>query len=255
MAPTRPPSPRCARRARPDIELGTMVVRERHFCSRCRWLTKSSIPASRMIGPSAARSPCLVHRLAGLGHQVCSDYVRLLDAQLARYRIHVLTGSSRAPASSPEGRRYLLAAMAAAANFAWANRQADADGVCRATGNVLGLVAPPAPPSRCVRRRAQRREGGEAPRRARVSTARGRHEPSPRASTRSRPRTGRSASRSSSRARWARRASSLQASPPRCSARSGRRATALTPSLPHGRPRKRILTATSFAASSRRAAS
>src|SRR5437899_22094 len=42
-----------------------------------------------------------------------------------------------APASSPEGRQY-LAAMAAAANFAWANRQAIADGVRRAVARILG---------------------------------------------------------------------------------------------------------------------
>jgi tRNA-splicing ligase RtcB len=45
-----------------------------------------------------------------------------------------------APASSPEGRAY-LAAMAAAANFAWANRQAIADGVRAAIESVLGRKA------------------------------------------------------------------------------------------------------------------
>jgi tRNA-splicing ligase RtcB (3'-phosphate/5'-hydroxy nucleic acid ligase) len=42
-----------------------------------------------------------------------------------------------APASSPEGQAY-LAAMAAAANFAWANRQAIADSVRGAIGRILG---------------------------------------------------------------------------------------------------------------------
>jgi tRNA-splicing ligase RtcB len=74
----------------------------------------------------------------GLGHQVCTDYVRLFDTQLARYRIHLPDRQlACAPASSPEGRRY-LAAMAAAANFAWANRQAIADQVRLAVGHVLG---------------------------------------------------------------------------------------------------------------------
>jgi tRNA-splicing ligase RtcB (3'-phosphate/5'-hydroxy nucleic acid ligase) len=74
----------------------------------------------------------------GLGHQVCTDYVRLLDSQLTRYRIHLPDRQlACAPASSPEGRRY-LAAMAAAANFAWANRQMIADGVRRAIAGVLG---------------------------------------------------------------------------------------------------------------------
>jgi tRNA-splicing ligase RtcB (3'-phosphate/5'-hydroxy nucleic acid ligase) len=74
----------------------------------------------------------------GLGHQVCTDFVKLMDARLSGYRIHLPDRQlACAPASSPEGRRY-LAAMAAAANFAWANRQAIADGVRRAVAKVLG---------------------------------------------------------------------------------------------------------------------
>jgi tRNA-splicing ligase RtcB len=52
--------------------------------------------------------------------------IQLPDRQLAS-----------APASSPEGRAY-LAAMAAAANFAWANRQAIADAVRVAIARILG---------------------------------------------------------------------------------------------------------------------
>jgi tRNA-splicing ligase RtcB len=74
----------------------------------------------------------------GLGHQVCTDYVRLMDQRLAGYRIHLPDRQlACAPASSTEGRRY-LAAMAASANFAWANRQAIADRVRKAVGSVLG---------------------------------------------------------------------------------------------------------------------
>ena len=74
----------------------------------------------------------------GLGHQVCTDYVRLMDGRLASYRIHLPDRQlACAPASSPEGRQY-LGAMAAAANFAWANRQAIADSVRRAIAAVLG---------------------------------------------------------------------------------------------------------------------
>jgi tRNA-splicing ligase RtcB len=72
---------------------------------------------------------------------VCTDYVKLMDAQLAKYRIHLPDRQlACAPASSVEGRQY-LAAMAAAANFAWANRQAIADGVRRAIASVLGEAA------------------------------------------------------------------------------------------------------------------
>ena len=95
--------------------------------------------ASDAFGLERGQVTVLVHSGSrGLGHQVCTDYVRLLDAQLTRYRIHLPDRQlACAPASSAEGRRY-LAAMAGAANFAWANRQAIADGVRRAIANVLG---------------------------------------------------------------------------------------------------------------------
>jgi tRNA-splicing ligase RtcB len=77
----------------------------------------------------------------GLGHQVCTDFVRVMDAALDRHRIRLPDRQlSCAPASSEEGRRY-LAAMAAAANFAWANRQAIAHLVRHAVGRVLGKPA------------------------------------------------------------------------------------------------------------------
>jgi tRNA-splicing ligase RtcB len=59
----------------------------------------------------------------GLGHQVCTDYVRIMDNAAERLGI-VLPDRQLAcaPADSPEGQQY-LGAMAGAANFAWANRQ------------------------------------------------------------------------------------------------------------------------------------
>jgi len=59
----------------------------------------------------------------GLGHQVCTDYVQRFQGVIKRYGI-VLPDRQlvSAPIQSPEGQDY-LAAMAAAANFAWANRQ------------------------------------------------------------------------------------------------------------------------------------
>jgi tRNA-splicing ligase RtcB len=60
----------------------------------------------------------------GLGHQVCTDHVRVMDEVMPRLGI-VLPDRELAcaPIRSPEGAAY-LGAMAAAANFAWANRQA-----------------------------------------------------------------------------------------------------------------------------------
>src|SRR5205823_14178157 len=77
----------------------------------------------------------------GLGHQVCGDYVKQMDAVLGRYGIELPDRQlSCAPASSPEGQAY-LAAMAASANFAWANRQEIANRIRRAIAQVLGREA------------------------------------------------------------------------------------------------------------------
>lgn len=59
----------------------------------------------------------------GLGHQVCTDYVRDFQQALARFRIQLPDRELVcAPLNSPEGEAY-VGAMQAAANFAFANRQ------------------------------------------------------------------------------------------------------------------------------------
>lgn len=59
----------------------------------------------------------------GCGHQVCSDYLRIMDKA---YKKHNLSIPDRqlacAPVDSAEGQDY-FEAMSAAANYAWANRQ------------------------------------------------------------------------------------------------------------------------------------
>jgi tRNA-splicing ligase RtcB len=80
----------------------------------------------------------------GLGHQICSDHVRAMDAVMRRYGIDVPDPQlACAPVDSAEGRAY-LGAMAAAANYARANRQLLADAARRAflqlTGSGLDLL-------------------------------------------------------------------------------------------------------------------
>ncbi len=59
----------------------------------------------------------------GFGHQVCSDYVKLFQPIVHRYGIKLPDRELVcAPLSSPEGQDY-LAAMSAAANYAFVNRQ------------------------------------------------------------------------------------------------------------------------------------
>jgi len=74
----------------------------------------------------------------GLGHQVCTDFVKRMDATIGEHGIELPDRQlACAPVSSPEGAEY-LGAMAAAANFAWANRQAIAHGVRLAIAATLG---------------------------------------------------------------------------------------------------------------------
>jgi tRNA-splicing ligase RtcB len=59
----------------------------------------------------------------GLGHQVCDDYLRIMEEAVKRYNISLPDRQlACAPVESKEGKDY-FAAMACAANYAWANRQ------------------------------------------------------------------------------------------------------------------------------------
>lgn len=59
----------------------------------------------------------------GLGHQVCTDHLEVLERAVEKYHISLPDRQlACAPLTSPEGKAY-FGAMAAAANYAWANRQ------------------------------------------------------------------------------------------------------------------------------------
>src|SRR5262249_3918512 len=73
----------------------------------------------------------------GLGHQVCSDHLETMLRASRKYRIDLPDPQlCCAPIRSEEGQEY-LAAMAAAANFAFANRQLVTHFVRRAFEEVL----------------------------------------------------------------------------------------------------------------------
>ena len=80
--------------------------------------------AARAFGLFPGQVTVLIHTGSrGLGHQVCQDYVDRMLAAARRYGIDLPDRQlAAAPIRSPEGEAY-LAAMAAAANFAFANRQ------------------------------------------------------------------------------------------------------------------------------------
>lgn len=73
----------------------------------------------------------------GFGHQICTDYVQSFQGAARRFGIHLPDRELMcAPADSPEGQDY-LAAMRAAANYAFLNRQLLAQGARQAFEAVL----------------------------------------------------------------------------------------------------------------------
>lgn len=99
-------------------------------------------PAAEAFGLRPNQVAVLIHSGSrGLGHQVCTDHVKRMDAAISRFGIELPDrGLACAPLSSPEGRDY-MAAMACAANFAWSNRQAIAHRVRGAVREALGVAA------------------------------------------------------------------------------------------------------------------
>ncbi|RLC68426.1 MAG: RNA-splicing ligase RtcB, partial [Chloroflexi bacterium] len=74
----------------------------------------------------------------GFGHQVCTDYLRVMERAVSRYGIKLPDRQlACAPVESPEGQDY-LAAMPCAANYAWANRQCIAHWVRESFSRALG---------------------------------------------------------------------------------------------------------------------
>ena len=99
-------------------------------------------PAATALGLFKTQVVAFIHcGSRGLGHQVCTDHVAVMDRTMGRYGIEVPDRQlACAPLDSPEGRAY-LGAMAAAANFAWANRQTIGHAVRCAFERVLGRDA------------------------------------------------------------------------------------------------------------------
>jgi tRNA-splicing ligase RtcB len=95
------------------------------------------------FGIAAGQLTVLIHTGSrGLGHQVCTDFVRLMDARREEYGLVLPDRQlSCAPVSSSEGTAY-LAAMSAAANFAWSNRQMITEHVRRAVTRHFGNAGP-----------------------------------------------------------------------------------------------------------------
>jgi len=115
-------SERAKERGRP--QLGTLGSGN-HFLEIQRVQRVFDAEAARAMGIEEGQAVVLIHcGSRGLGHQVCTDYLAQMGAAMKRHQIEVPDRQlACVPIHSPEGRVY-LGAMRAAANFAWANRQA-----------------------------------------------------------------------------------------------------------------------------------
>ncbi len=78
----------------------------------------------------------------GLGHQVCTDFIRTMAQAINKYGIRVPDRQlACVPLNSSEGQMY-LGAMKAAANFAWANRQCLTHWVREELADYFGRLCP-----------------------------------------------------------------------------------------------------------------
>ena len=132
-------SPRA--RARGSDQLGTLGSGN-HFLE-VGFVERTMDPvAATAFGLEEGMVTVMIHcGSRGFGHQVCTDHVAAMDRSVASYGIRLPDRQlACAPLDSPEARAY-LGAMAAAANFAWANRQLIASHARGAFARVLGRPA------------------------------------------------------------------------------------------------------------------
>jgi tRNA-splicing ligase RtcB len=82
------------------------------------------LEAANTLGLFPDQIVILIHTGSrGLGYQICEDSLKVMNQAMAKYGITLPDRQlACTPIQSPEGQDY-LAAMAAAANYAWANRQ------------------------------------------------------------------------------------------------------------------------------------
>jgi len=95
-----------------------------HFLEIGRVEEIYSAPAAAVLGISPDQLVLLIHTGSrGLGYQVCEDSLKVMTKAMVKYGISLPDRQlACTPIESPEGQHY-LASMAAAANYAWVNRQ------------------------------------------------------------------------------------------------------------------------------------
>ncbi len=99
--------------------------------------------AAKIFGIEKTNQVCVLMHTGsrGLGHQVCSDYLRIVEANASAFKIDLPDRElACAPAGSREAENYRLA-MGAALNYAWSNRQVITQNVRKAFERVFHMSA------------------------------------------------------------------------------------------------------------------
>jgi tRNA-splicing ligase RtcB len=114
-------SVRALERGKP--QLGTLGAGN-HFLEIQEVVDVFDEEAARVFGLEKGRITVMIHTGSrGLGYQVCDDNLDRMVRAMTKYRISLPDKQlACAPVTSPEGGQY-FAGMAAAANYAWTNRQ------------------------------------------------------------------------------------------------------------------------------------
>ena len=125
-------------RTRGRSQVGTLGSGN-HFLEVQRVDRIDDAQAAAALGIEEGQVAVMIHSGSrGLGYQVCDDALRVMDRAMRRHGISMPDRQlACVPLRSEEGATY-LGAMAAAANFAWANRQVMTGLVERAFLEVLG---------------------------------------------------------------------------------------------------------------------
>lgn len=120
-------------------QLGTLGAGN-HFLEIQEVIEIYDSKAASELGIKIGQITVMIHTGSrGLGYQICDDNVKSLVAAARKYGIQLVDRQlACAPLDSAEGKKY-FGAMVAAANYAWANRQAITHWVREAFAQVLGI--------------------------------------------------------------------------------------------------------------------
>lgn len=113
-----------------------------HFCELDKVDEIFDEGIAKQFGLFKNQAVVLIHTGSrGLGHQNCTDYLRIVIQSLPKYKINLPDRElACVPFNSPEGQKFFKA-MSAASNYAWANRQMITYYVRKAWKSVLGEKA------------------------------------------------------------------------------------------------------------------